>query len=131
MNGVPWELSEPARQIQPVAVGGVSGSLPAQRKRARRNDQTTGTTKENKLDTISERQSVDAHASLTDLSGSGSVGKDGDTFDGAGQMKVHRLCDYCGTVETSSGPRFRLCGGCMTTQYCVRLAPLSPSLSVY
>lgn len=37
------------------------------------------------------------------------------------KSRGHRLCDDCGAVETPSGPRFRLCGGCMTTQYCVRL----------
>ena len=36
------------------------------------------------------------------------------------KSRGHRLCDDCGAVETPSGPRFRLCGGCMTTQYCVR-----------
>ncbi|KDQ52767.1 hypothetical protein JAAARDRAFT_40046 [Jaapia argillacea MUCL 33604] len=30
----------------------------------------------------------------------------------------YRLCDTCGTVESPSTGRFRLCGGCMTTQYC-------------
>ncbi|KAF9037558.1 hypothetical protein BJ165DRAFT_1353456 [Panaeolus papilionaceus] len=29
----------------------------------------------------------------------------------------YRICDQCGTVETPA-VRFRLCGGCMTTQYC-------------
>ncbi|KAK2459907.1 hypothetical protein APHAL10511_008107 [Amanita phalloides] len=29
----------------------------------------------------------------------------------------YRVCDQCGAVETP-GARFRLCGGCMTTQYC-------------
>ncbi|ESK85093.1 hypothetical protein Moror_3640 [Moniliophthora roreri MCA 2997] len=28
-----------------------------------------------------------------------------------------RICDQCGAVETPMA-RFRLCGGCMTTQYC-------------
>lgn len=80
--------------MDPSAVGGVSGSLPPQRKRgnsngARSNNQTTGATKENKLDTISERpigQSMDASTSTTDLSG----GKDGDTLDGTGPKKVHK-----------------------------------------
>lgn len=39
------------------------------------------------------------------------------------KSRGHRLCDDCGAVETPTGPRFRLCGGCMTTQYCVRFAP--------
>ncbi|KIY44180.1 hypothetical protein FISHEDRAFT_78092 [Fistulina hepatica ATCC 64428] len=29
-----------------------------------------------------------------------------------------RLCDACGAPETPVVPKFRLCGGCMTTQYC-------------
>ncbi|KAF8996898.1 hypothetical protein BDQ17DRAFT_1512961 [Cyathus striatus] len=29
----------------------------------------------------------------------------------------YRLCDECGAIEGPSA-RFRLCGGCMTTQYC-------------
>lgn len=98
MTGVPWELGEPARQMHPSAVGGVSGSLPPQRKRgnsngARSNNQTTGATKENKLDTISERptgQSMDASTSTTDLSSGGGVGKDGDMLDGAGPKKVQK-----------------------------------------
>lgn len=28
------------------------------------------------------------------------------------------MCDTCGAVETPATGRFRLCGGCMTTQYC-------------
>ncbi|KAF7424041.1 hypothetical protein PC9H_009341 [Pleurotus ostreatus] len=30
----------------------------------------------------------------------------------------YRLCDQCGAVENPAVARFRLCGGCMTTQYC-------------
>ncbi|KZT23267.1 hypothetical protein NEOLEDRAFT_1136570 [Neolentinus lepideus HHB14362 ss-1] len=30
----------------------------------------------------------------------------------------YRLCDTCGTAETPATGRFRLCGGCMATQYC-------------
>ncbi|KAL6298354.1 hypothetical protein BKA93DRAFT_72474 [Sparassis latifolia] len=29
-----------------------------------------------------------------------------------------RVCDQCGTFEQPSTGRFRLCGGCMVTQYC-------------
>ncbi|KAL5525462.1 hypothetical protein ACEPAG_6797 [Sanghuangporus baumii] len=29
----------------------------------------------------------------------------------------HRVCDTCGTIE-QPGQRFRMCGGCMITQYC-------------
>ncbi|KAF9534038.1 hypothetical protein CPB83DRAFT_935747 [Crepidotus variabilis] len=29
----------------------------------------------------------------------------------------YRVCDHCGAVETPA-VKFRLCGGCMTTQYC-------------
>ncbi|EJD07162.1 uncharacterized protein FOMMEDRAFT_17627 [Fomitiporia mediterranea MF3/22] len=29
----------------------------------------------------------------------------------------HRVCDTCGAVELA-GQRFRMCGGCMITQYC-------------
>lgn len=38
------------------------------------------------------------------------------------KSRGHRLCDDCGVAESPSGPRFRLCGGCMTTQYCVRFS---------
>ncbi|TFY56948.1 hypothetical protein EVJ58_g7326 [Rhodofomes roseus] len=34
------------------------------------------------------------------------------------KQRGYRLCDQCGAVEQPSGTRFRLCGGCMTTQYC-------------
>lgn len=34
------------------------------------------------------------------------------------KQRGHRVCDQCGAVEQSSVVRFRLCGGCMTTQYC-------------
>lgn len=33
-------------------------------------------------------------------------------------QRGYRLCDHCSSAESSSGPKFRLCGGCMTTQYC-------------
>jgi len=33
------------------------------------------------------------------------------------RQRGYRLCDQCGAVEQPS-VRFRLCGGCMTTQYC-------------
>lgn len=35
----------------------------------------------------------------------------------------YRVCDQCGRPETPTASRFRLCGGCMTTQYCVRDTP--------
>jgi len=34
------------------------------------------------------------------------------------KARGHRLCDTCGRVETSETGRFRLCGGCLVTQYC-------------
>lgn len=33
------------------------------------------------------------------------------------RQRGYRICDQCGTPETPS-VKFRLCGGCMTTQYC-------------
>ncbi|KAF5327723.1 hypothetical protein D9619_003981 [Psilocybe cf. subviscida] len=33
------------------------------------------------------------------------------------RARGYRICDQCGTVETPA-VKFRLCGGCMTTQYC-------------
>jgi hypothetical protein len=86
------------RQMHPNPVGDIFGSPPPQRKRGngngtRNNKQTTGATKENKLDTISERpsgQSMDASTSTTDLSNGGSAGKEGDLFDGAGPKKVQK-----------------------------------------
>ncbi|TFK27860.1 hypothetical protein FA15DRAFT_719734 [Coprinopsis marcescibilis] len=33
------------------------------------------------------------------------------------RQRGYRICDTCGTTETPS-VKFRLCGGCMTTQYC-------------
>ncbi|KAJ6558358.1 hypothetical protein B0H19DRAFT_946954 [Mycena capillaripes] len=36
----------------------------------------------------------------------------------AGSVWQGRSCDQCGAVELPSVARFRLCGGCMTTQYC-------------
>ncbi|RXW18947.1 hypothetical protein EST38_g6908 [Candolleomyces aberdarensis] len=35
----------------------------------------------------------------------------------AQRQRGYRICDQCGTPETPS-VKFRLCGGCMTTQYC-------------
>ncbi|KAL0059162.1 hypothetical protein AAF712_014134 [Marasmius tenuissimus] len=35
----------------------------------------------------------------------------------ASKQRGYRICDQCGAVETPRA-RFRLCGGCMTTQYC-------------
>ncbi|KLO15262.1 hypothetical protein SCHPADRAFT_272433 [Schizopora paradoxa] len=34
------------------------------------------------------------------------------------QARGVRLCDTCGAVETPGLQRFRMCGGCMITQYC-------------
>ncbi|KAL0955031.1 hypothetical protein HGRIS_003951 [Hohenbuehelia grisea] len=34
------------------------------------------------------------------------------------KQRGYRVCDQCGAVENPSATRFRLCGGCMTTQYC-------------
>ncbi|KAK7006191.1 MYND-type domain-containing protein [Favolaschia claudopus] len=34
------------------------------------------------------------------------------------RQRGYRLCDQCGAAENPSVSRFRLCGGCMTTQYC-------------
>jgi len=34
------------------------------------------------------------------------------------KQRGYRLCDQCGAAENPSVSRFRLCGGCMTTQYC-------------
>ncbi|KAF8635069.1 hypothetical protein AX15_000559 [Amanita polypyramis BW_CC] len=33
------------------------------------------------------------------------------------KTRGYRVCDQCGAIETPT-KRFRLCGGCMTTQYC-------------
>ncbi|EKM58660.1 uncharacterized protein PHACADRAFT_88732 [Phanerochaete carnosa HHB-10118-sp] len=33
------------------------------------------------------------------------------------KQRGYRMCDSCGTIEQPN-TRFRLCGGCMTTQYC-------------
>lgn len=38
------------------------------------------------------------------------------------KSRGHRLCDTCGKVETPQTGRFRLCGGCMVTQYCVSVS---------
>ncbi|CAA7271436.1 unnamed protein product [Cyclocybe aegerita] len=35
----------------------------------------------------------------------------------AQRQRGYRICDECGAVETPA-VKFRLCGGCMTTQYC-------------
>ncbi|KAI0058768.1 hypothetical protein BV25DRAFT_1861509 [Artomyces pyxidatus] len=34
------------------------------------------------------------------------------------RQRGHRLCDQCGAVEQPAVKQFRLCGGCMTTNYC-------------
>ncbi|KAH9924100.1 hypothetical protein B0H21DRAFT_886341 [Amylocystis lapponica] len=34
------------------------------------------------------------------------------------KQRGYRICDQCGSVEQPTSVRFRLCGGCMTTQYC-------------
>jgi len=34
------------------------------------------------------------------------------------RQRGYRICDQCGAVESPSVSKFRLCGGCMTTQYC-------------
>ncbi|KAJ7592626.1 hypothetical protein C8J56DRAFT_780394 [Mycena floridula] len=34
------------------------------------------------------------------------------------RSRGYRICDQCSAVETPTVPRFRLCGGCLTTQYC-------------
>ncbi|KAJ7168661.1 hypothetical protein C8R46DRAFT_1350258 [Mycena filopes] len=34
------------------------------------------------------------------------------------RQRGYRICDQCGAAENPSVSRFRLCGGCMTTQYC-------------
>ncbi|KAG5645092.1 hypothetical protein DXG03_006906 [Asterophora parasitica] len=34
------------------------------------------------------------------------------------QQRGYRICDQCDAAETPSASKFRLCGGCMTTQYC-------------
>jgi hypothetical protein len=100
MTSVPWELSDVSRQTHPNPAGDTFSSPPPQRKRGngngnapRNNKQTSGATKENKLDTISERpfgRNMDASASTTDLSDGGSAGKDGDLLDGAGPKKVQK-----------------------------------------
>ncbi|KAI0671333.1 hypothetical protein C8Q78DRAFT_1028367 [Trametes maxima] len=36
----------------------------------------------------------------------------------APKQRGYRVCDQCGSVEQPHLGRFRLCGGCMTTQYC-------------
>ncbi|KAG6832746.1 hypothetical protein H0H87_000595 [Tephrocybe sp. NHM501043] len=33
------------------------------------------------------------------------------------KQRGYRICDQCGVAETPAA-KFRLCGGCMTTQYC-------------
>ncbi|KAJ7759338.1 hypothetical protein DFH07DRAFT_817265 [Mycena maculata] len=34
------------------------------------------------------------------------------------RQRGYRICDQCGVAESPSVSKFRLCGGCMTTQYC-------------
>ncbi|KAI5990875.1 hypothetical protein F5J12DRAFT_862616 [Pisolithus orientalis] len=34
------------------------------------------------------------------------------------KQRGYRICDTCGAVENPSIQKFRLCGGCLTTQYC-------------
>ncbi|KAG2364593.1 hypothetical protein BDR07DRAFT_1401250 [Suillus spraguei] len=34
------------------------------------------------------------------------------------KQRGYRICDTCGAVENPAAQKFRLCGGCMTTQYC-------------
>ncbi|OAX42709.1 hypothetical protein K503DRAFT_766498 [Rhizopogon vinicolor AM-OR11-026] len=34
------------------------------------------------------------------------------------KQRGYRICDTCGAIENPSLQKFRLCGGCMTTQYC-------------
>ncbi|KAJ7447061.1 hypothetical protein B0H11DRAFT_2248486 [Mycena galericulata] len=34
------------------------------------------------------------------------------------RQRGYRMCDQCGAAESPSVSKFRLCGGCMTTQYC-------------
>lgn len=34
------------------------------------------------------------------------------------RQRGYRICDQCGAAETPTVSKFRLCGGCMTTQYC-------------
>ncbi|TFK71465.1 hypothetical protein BDN72DRAFT_436315 [Pluteus cervinus] len=36
----------------------------------------------------------------------------------AQRQRGYRVCDTCGAPETPTSTKFRLCGGCMTTQYC-------------
>ncbi|RDX56974.1 hypothetical protein OH76DRAFT_1394712 [Lentinus brumalis] len=36
----------------------------------------------------------------------------------APKQRGYRVCDHCGCIEQPHLGRFRLCGGCMTTQYC-------------
>lgn len=45
----------------------------------------------------------------------------------APKSRGYRLCDTCGAVENPLVAKFRLCGGCMTTQYCVS-TPIPPSM---
>jgi len=34
------------------------------------------------------------------------------------KQRGYRICDQCGAAENPATSRFRMCGGCMTTQYC-------------
>jgi len=34
------------------------------------------------------------------------------------KQRGYRICDQCGAIENPAVQKFRLCGGCMTAQYC-------------
>ncbi|PBL03248.1 hypothetical protein ARMGADRAFT_1004017 [Armillaria gallica] len=34
------------------------------------------------------------------------------------KARGYRICDQCRAAESPAGPKFRLCGGCLVTQYC-------------
>lgn len=40
------------------------------------------------------------------------------TYHSSQRQRGYRVCDQCGEAENPSVSRFRMCGGCMTTQYC-------------
>ena len=44
------------------------------------------------------------------------------------KTRGHRMCDTCGAVE-ELGQRFRMCGGCMTTQVRIHLYYLAPKVA--
>ncbi|KZS92784.1 hypothetical protein SISNIDRAFT_455411 [Sistotremastrum niveocremeum HHB9708] len=52
------------------------------------------------------------HSSSSSYSSGPSLGSHGS------KPRGHRVCDTCGAIETAQTGRFRLCGGCMITQYC-------------